>query len=72
MKIKTFYAFLTALLLMGGTLHIKAQEVSAMQAPKVVSPEVSLDNSVTFRVFPKQPMLLPLTEVGWVLVKHYP
>jgi enterochelin esterase-like enzyme len=50
MKMKIFNAFLTALLLIGSTLHIKAQEVSAMQAPKVVSPEVAPDNSVTFRV----------------------
>ncbi|PZX54811.1 esterase [Algoriphagus chordae] len=29
----------------------QAQEISAMQAPKVVSPEIASDNSVSFRVF---------------------
>lgn len=31
--------------------NISAQEISAMQAPQVVSPEIGDDNSVTFRVY---------------------
>ena len=50
MKITMFKFFLTALLVVGSTLHIRAQEVSAMQAPRVISPEIGADNSVTFRV----------------------
>ncbi len=35
---------------MGNAINLQAQEVSAMQPPKVVSPEIAADNSVTFRV----------------------
>ena len=31
--------------------NAKAQEISAMQAPRVISPEIAPDNSVSFRVF---------------------
>ncbi|MBN3581793.1 esterase [Algoriphagus aestuarii] len=39
----------TAFIAIGNDLL--AQEISAMQAPQVISPEVGADNSVTFRVF---------------------
>ncbi|MBA4300829.1 enterochelin esterase [Algoriphagus alkaliphilus] len=39
------------LLFLGFSLKTQAQEISAMQAPQVVSPEVASDLSVTFRVF---------------------
>tara|TARA_R110002020_G_scaffold138602_10_gene308996 strand:+ start:6352 stop:7500 length:1149 start_codon:yes stop_codon:yes gene_type:complete len=42
---------LSALLVFGSVHTTPAQEISAMQAPKVVSPEVGPDNSVSFRVF---------------------
>ncbi|EKB47843.1 esterase [Cecembia lonarensis] len=45
-----FKAFLAAFLLLGNVANLKAQEISAMQAPQVVSPEVGPDNAVTFRV----------------------
>ncbi len=45
---KRLNIMLGLLLLLGNVA--KAQEISAMQAPKVVSPEVGPDNSVTFRV----------------------
>ena len=35
---------------LGHSLSVVAQEISAMQAPRVVSPEVHADNSVTFRI----------------------
>lgn len=41
---------LTLFFLSAGSIA-QAQEISAMQAPKVVSPEVAADNSVSFRVF---------------------
>lgn len=50
MKNIIFKAFLAAFLLLGNVANLKAQEISAMQAPQVVSPEVGPDNAVTFRV----------------------
>lgn len=50
MKKIIFKAFLAALFLLGNITCLKAQEISAMQAPKVVSPEIGPDNTVTFRV----------------------
>lgn len=50
MKKIIFKAFLAAFLLLGNVANLKAQEISAMQAPQVVSPEVGPDNAVTFRV----------------------
>ena len=50
MKNIIFKAFLAAFLLLGNAFNLKAQEISAMQAPQVVSPEVGPDNAVTFRV----------------------
>lgn len=41
---------LALILLLGVSTRIQAQEISAMQAPRVVSPEVNADKSVTFRV----------------------
>ncbi|EAZ83201.1 esterase [Algoriphagus machipongonensis] len=51
MKLKHLKSMILAYLLVGGSYVSNAQEISAMQAPKVVSPEVGKDNSVTFRVF---------------------
>jgi enterochelin esterase-like enzyme len=48
MKIKFYLIVLPVLLMCSGQLA--AQEISAMQAPKVLSPEIGEDNSVTFRV----------------------
>jgi enterochelin esterase-like enzyme len=48
MKTRIYLIALTVLLM--GSRQLAAQEISAMQAPKVVSPEVQQDNSVTFRV----------------------
>lgn len=50
MKIKTSINCLAFLLFFGVTFQIHAQEISAMQAPRVVSPEINADQSVTFRV----------------------
>lgn len=50
MKFKYFTSGIAALLLMGNAFSLQAQEISAMQAPKVVSPEIAANNSVTFRV----------------------
>ncbi|MGY6743607.1 MAG: esterase [Cecembia sp.] len=50
MKKIIFKAFLAAFLLLGNVANLNAQEISAMQAPQVVSPEVGPDNAVTFRV----------------------
>ena len=50
MKFKSLFKSLALLLLLGVSTRIQAQEISAMQAPKVVSPEVADDKSVTFRV----------------------
>ncbi|MDF2158582.1 esterase [Algoriphagus sp. CAU 1675] len=51
MKIKIQILALATFLFIGSTISLQAQEISAMQAPQVVSPDVSADNSVTFRVF---------------------
>lgn len=51
MKFKSLKFAIVALLFLGTCKITHAQEISAMQAPKVVSPEVSPDNSVSFRVF---------------------
>jgi enterochelin esterase family protein len=50
MKFNSLIKSLALLLLLGVSTRIQAQEISAMQAPKVVSPEISADKSVTFRV----------------------
>jgi enterochelin esterase-like enzyme len=50
MKFKNFTIGIAALLLMSTAINLQAQEISAMQAPKVVSPEIADDRSVTFRV----------------------
>jgi enterochelin esterase-like enzyme len=50
MKLNYLYKSLALCLLLGVSFRIQAQEISAMQAPKVVSPEINTDNSVTFRV----------------------
>jgi len=50
MKFKHFTTGIAALLLMGTAINLQAQEISAMQAPKVVSPEIADNRSVTFRV----------------------
>ncbi|GAB3222314.1 esterase [Algoriphagus aestuariicola] len=45
-------ALAAALLIVAGSVKsLKAQEISAMQPPRVVSPEISDSRSVTFRVF---------------------
>lgn len=51
MKLKHFKSSIAALVLFGSINSIKAKEISAMQAPQVVSPEVAADNSVSFRVY---------------------
>jgi enterochelin esterase family protein len=51
MNLKSIKLSLAALLLLGSSYVANAQEISAMQAPQVVSPEVGEDKSVTFRVF---------------------
>lgn len=51
MKHRYFKPVLAALLFLSSLYSTRAQEISAMQAPKVVSPEVARDNSVSFRVF---------------------
>ncbi|WP_339865645.1 alpha/beta hydrolase-fold protein [uncultured Algoriphagus sp.] len=51
MKLHMLKSALSALLVFGSVHTTPAQEISAMQAPKVVSPEVGPDNSVSFRVF---------------------
>lgn len=50
MKFSYLFKSLALLLLLGVSAHVKAQEISAMSAPRVVSPEVNADNSVTFRI----------------------
>jgi len=50
MKITALLKSLTLFILLGLSSQIQAQEISAMQAPMVVSPEVADDGSVTFRV----------------------
>lgn len=51
MKFSLLKSGVLALVFLSAGSLVHAQEISAMQAPKVVSPEVALDNSVTFRVF---------------------
>jgi enterochelin esterase family protein len=51
MNIKSIKLSLATLLVLGSTYFVDAQEISAMQAPQVVSPEVGANKSVTFRVF---------------------
>jgi len=51
MKFTFLTKSLVLFLLLGISAKIQAQEISAMQAPQVVSPEVGADGSVTFRVF---------------------
>ena len=51
MKFNYVIKSMALVLLLGLTSKIHAQEISAMQAPQVVSPEVAADGSVTFRVF---------------------
>ncbi|PZX53861.1 enterochelin esterase family protein [Algoriphagus ratkowskyi] len=51
MKFTNLKSGILALLLISVGTIAQAQEMSAMQAPKVVSPEIASDNSVTFRVF---------------------
>lgn len=50
MKFYSLLKNLALIFLMGISIQIQAQEISAMQAPRVVSPEVHADNSVTFRI----------------------
>jgi enterochelin esterase-like enzyme len=50
MKLFNLFKPLAMLLLLGVSIKVQAQEISAMQAPRVVSPEVAEDGSVTFRV----------------------
>ncbi|WP_439474690.1 esterase [Algoriphagus formosus] len=51
MKSSYFSLTLITILFFAGMESLTAQEISAMQAPRVVSPEVNEDNSVTFRIF---------------------
>ncbi|WP_296701351.1 esterase [Algoriphagus sp.] len=51
MKFNILKTTLVALLVMGSVYSSQAQEISAMQAPRVVSPEVAPNNSVSFRVY---------------------
>ncbi|WP_339879518.1 alpha/beta hydrolase-fold protein [uncultured Algoriphagus sp.] len=51
MNLKSIKLSMAAILLFGSSYVTNAQEISAMQAPQVVSPEIGADNSVTFRVF---------------------
>ncbi|MFL0685403.1 MAG: esterase [Algoriphagus aquaeductus] len=51
MKFNYVIKSLALFLLLGIATKVQAQEISAMQAPQVVSPEVATDGSVTFRVF---------------------
>lgn len=50
LKFNTLIKSLAFAVLLGATVQSHAQEISAMQAPRVVSPEVNADKSVTFRV----------------------
>ena len=50
MKFNYLLKSLALILLLGISAKIEAQEISAMSAPRVVSPEVNSDNSVTFRI----------------------
>lgn len=51
MSLKFLKSIFVAALLLAVTSEMQAQEITAMQAPKVVSPEIASDNSVSFRVF---------------------
>lgn len=51
MKLKLTTLALALTLSAGAHISLRAQEISAMQAPRVVSPEISDSRSVTFRVF---------------------
>ena len=50
MKINSLFKSLAFAVLLGASVQTHAQEISAMQPPRVVSPEVNADKSVTFRV----------------------
>lgn len=50
MKLKFYTLAIAGFLLTGSAMTVQAQEISAMQAPRVVSPEVNADKSVTFRL----------------------
>lgn len=50
MKFNYLFKSLALFLFLGVGIETQAQEISAMQAPQVVSPEVNVDKSVTFRV----------------------
>lgn len=50
MKFNYLIKSLGLILFLGISTQNYAQEISAMQAPRVVSPEVNADNSVTFRL----------------------
>ncbi|SFU13499.1 enterochelin esterase [Algoriphagus locisalis] len=51
MKFSIIKSGILVAFLLGASTIAQAQEISAMQAPKVVSPEVASDNSVSFRIF---------------------
>jgi len=50
MKFSYLQKALAVILFFGIAVKLQAQEISAMTAPRVVSPEVNPDNSVTFRI----------------------
>ncbi|GAA0878285.1 alpha/beta hydrolase-fold protein [Algoriphagus jejuensis] len=50
MKFNQLIKSLALILFLGVSTRIQAQEISAMQAPRVVSPEIADNRSVTFRV----------------------
>ncbi len=50
MKFNYLINSIALILLFGISAKIQAQEISAMSAPRVVSPEINTDNSVTFRI----------------------
>ncbi|OOG77878.1 esterase [Algoriphagus sp. A40] len=50
MKLNFRILILAVYLVTGTAINVQAQEISAMQAPRVVSPEVNADKSVTFRI----------------------
>ena len=50
MKIKHIAFGIAALLAFGIQLGTQGQEISAMQTPRVVSPEIAANNAITFRV----------------------
>lgn len=67
MNFKHFTSGFAAILWMSSSLNLQAQEVSAMQAPKVVSPEVAANNAVTFRVLSEKATEVTLNGswMGW-------